>query len=200
MKHTANQWEILIYQFIQVHLIFIWIVGVCHNFFVLCVLPYDAFSFDFIGINESFCCDRDTRFTLPVYHPFILQCRLSERGGLLKTRCNIKFVENSAYSSLVYLSHYLWKLKFRIPIVVIYILNTAPRAYLDLYSSTLYNIMGIINNGENNITIMGDMNIDLLKCILHSNKMSILIIFFFIGFLYVITKPTWVCSTAATHR
>ena len=81
---------------------------------------------------------------------------------------------------------------------VIYRPNTAPRADLDLYSSTLYDIMGIINNGKQSCTIMGDMNIDLLKCTVHSKTNEYIDNIFSRGFLPIITKPTRVCSTAAT--
>ena len=50
---------------------------------------------------------------------------------------------------------------------VIYTPNTAPRADMDLFSTTLFEVMEIINNEHKIGVIMGDMNIDLLKCSKH---------------------------------
>ena len=41
--------------------------------------------------------------------------------------------------------------------------NTAPKADIDVFSSTLYDIMDIINKENKYGTILGDMNINLLK-------------------------------------
>jgi len=46
---------------------------------------------------------------------------------------------------------------------LIYRPNTEPRADIDRFSSTLFDIMDIINTENKVCVIIGDMNIDLLK-------------------------------------
>ena len=101
----------------------------------------------------------DTRLALPGYHPFVSRCRLNERGGGVGL-----FIKDSLQYTIredlsIFLPHVFESLFVETQITntqnviigVIYRPNTAPRADLDLYSSTLYDIMGIINNGKNHV-------------------------------------------------
>ena len=44
-----------------------------------CDLRGDSFVFDLIGVSEVFCCDNDTRLTLPGFQNLITCCR--DDGG-----------------------------------------------------------------------------------------------------------------------
>ena len=81
---------------------------------------------------------------------------------------------------------------------VIYRPNTQPRADMDVFSVTLYEIMDMINM-ENNFAIMiGDFNIDLLKYNIHDKTNEYVDNIFTRGFVPQITKPTRISSTSAT--
>jgi hypothetical protein len=81
---------------------------------------------------------------------------------------------------------------------VIYRPNTEPRADIDIFSSTLFDIMDLINTETKLCVIMGDMNIDLLKFGSHTKTSDYLDNIFSHGFLPVITKPTRISTTSAT--
>ena len=46
---------------------------------------------------------------------------------------------------------------------VIYRPNTQPRADIDVFSSTLFELMALINSERKSCVLMGDFNIDLVK-------------------------------------
>jgi len=81
---------------------------------------------------------------------------------------------------------------------VIYRPNTAPRADVDVFASTLYSILDIINAESRTCIIMGDMNINLLNYQIHQKTNEYLDNLFSRGFIPVITKPTRVCTSRAT--
>ena len=81
---------------------------------------------------------------------------------------------------------------------LIYRPNTEPRADIDIFSSTVFDIMDIINTENKLCVIMGDMNIDLLKFGSHTKTSDYLDNIFSHGFLPVITKPTRITTTSAT--
>ena len=80
---------------------------------------------------------------------------------------------------------------------VIYRPNSEPRADLDIYTTTMLDIMDIISKERKKCVIMGDMNIDLLKFESHRKTNNYLDNIFAHGFRPVITKPTR-CNSSAT--
>ena len=162
-------------------------------------------SFDFIGMSEVYRCDNDQRLILPGYHNLITRCREdSSKGGVgifVKDNQNFKIREDLS----VFIPHVFESLFIEIIssskssiVGVIYRPNTAPKANVDIFSSTLQDIMDIINNEHKHGVIMGDMNVDLLKFGSHPKTDDYLDNIFSHGFLPVITKPTRVTSSSAT--
>jgi hypothetical protein len=80
----------------------------------------------------------------------------------------------------------------------IYRLNTEPKADIDIFSTSLFDIMDIIAEEHKHGIMMGDMNIDLLNFQSHTNTCNYLDNVFSHGFLPTITKPTRVTQTSAT--
>ena len=166
----------------------------------------ETFAFDHIGISEAFRCDMDSRLTLLGYHPLITRCRQNERGGGVGVfiKCDIQYTIRDDLS--IFLPH-VFEAVFvettssgvRNSIVgVIYIPNTAPRADMDLFATTVFEVMEIINIEHKIGVIMGDMNIDLLKCSKHGKTNEYMNQIISLGYLPVVTKPTRVCASTAT--
>ena len=81
---------------------------------------------------------------------------------------------------------------------VIYRPNTAPKADLDIFTTTLHDIMNKINTERKHGIVMGDMNIDLLKFDIHNKTNDYLEALFSLGFSPVITLPTRLSQHSAT--
>ena len=81
---------------------------------------------------------------------------------------------------------------------LIYRPNTEPLADLDIFATSLSEILDIINNEHKQSIIMGDMNINLLKYDTHSKTNDYLNNLFSHGFLPLITKPTRVTPVTAS--
>ncbi len=81
---------------------------------------------------------------------------------------------------------------------VIYRPNSPPLADMDLFTSTLYNIMNTINRENKSSILLGDMNVDLLKYSLHNKTNEYLDGIVSHGFLPVITIPTRLTISSAT--
>ena len=80
----------------------------------------------------------------------------------------------------------------------IYRPNTFPKADLDVFITTLSEILHIINQENKNIILLGDFNIDLLKYETHMKTSDFLDEIFSFGLLPVITKPTRITDHSAT--
>ena len=183
--------------------------GLSHNWenfeTLLSELHSDVFSFDFVGVSEAYRCDMDTGLVLPGYHPIISRCRSNERGGgvamFIKSEIQYKIRDDLS----IFLPHIFESVfietsssdNHSIVVGVIYRPNSAPRADLDLFSSTLCDIMTIINSEQKTSMILGDMNID-LKYLKHKKTNDYLDNIFSLGYLPVVTKPTRVCASTAT--
>jgi hypothetical protein len=76
--------------------------------------------------------------------------------------------------------------------------NSDPRADVDIFSSTLFDIMEVLNTENKSCVIMGDMNIDLLKFGSHRKTSDYLDNLFSYGYLPLITRPTRVSKSSAT--
>lgn len=141
---------------------------------LLCDVHSPEFSFDFIGLSEVFRCDRDRRISLPGYHPIITRCRDSNdgcRGGVAffikntfdyKVRDDLSVFIPHVYESL-FIELLLPRFGKRTIIGVVYRPNTYPLADVDIFTTTLLDVMDHINNEKKKGIIMGDMNIDILK-------------------------------------
>jgi hypothetical protein len=81
---------------------------------------------------------------------------------------------------------------------VIYRPNTLPRADVDIFSSTLFDIMEIINSEGKPSLILDDFNICLLKYGINDKTSDYVDGILSRGFLPVIHKPTRVTHTSAT--
>ena len=81
---------------------------------------------------------------------------------------------------------------------VLYIPNSEPLAYIDIFSNNLEKIMDIIQNKNKYGLIMGDINKGLLKFEVHRRTDDYLNNLFSHGFLPVISKPTRVTNISAT--
>jgi hypothetical protein len=101
-------------------------------------------SFDCIGVSEVFCCDNDQRLFLPGYNNFITRCREdSYKGGVglfVKDNQNVK-IRNDLSVFIPHVFEFLFiefvsSSKSSI-IGVIYRPNTAPKANVDIFSSTV---------------------------------------------------------------
>ena len=80
----------------------------------------------------------------------------------------------------------------------IYRPNTQPKADIDIFTSTMLDIMDTINNEKTPCVIMGDFNIDLLKYNSHNKTNEYVDNIFSRGFLPLITKPTRIFQSSAT--
>ena len=81
---------------------------------------------------------------------------------------------------------------------VVYRPNSPPWADVDIFSNTINDIMAIINETNMKCTIMGDVNIDLLKYSNQPKINSYLDMIVANGFLPSITKPTRITAQTAT--
>ena len=173
---------------------------------LMCNLNTNTFSFDCIGISELYQCAHDTRVHLPGYHNIITRCRDDGfRGGVgLFVKDKIEYKIRNDLS--VFIAHVFESLFIEIDysptckqvIGVIYRPNTAPMADIDIFSSTLFEIMDIVNFENKHCIIMGDMNIDFLKYNSDNKSNEYLDDIIAHGFLPIISIPTRVVKQSAT--
>jgi len=175
---------------------------------LLCELHGDSCSFDFIGISEIFNCDKDSRLVLPGYHNIITRCRNNGNGGgvglFVKDEFDFKIRNDlSVFVPHVFESLFIeiiskTKSNKNLIIGVIYRPNTSPRADFDIFSSTLQDLMDIINNERKQSVFMGDFNIDLLKFGIHEKTNDYVNGIFSRGYMPVILQPTRLSFSTAT--
>ena len=146
------------------------------------------------------------RLALTGYHKLIKRCREDDSHGgvglFVKENINIKLREDLS----IFIPHVFESIFIEILsgpnkntiVGVIYRPNTIPRADIDIFTSTLFDLMNIINIEKKKSTIMGDFNIDLLKYNSHEKTNDYVDNIFSQGFLPLITKPTRVTSSSAT--
>ena len=166
----------------------------------------ESFSFDILGISEIFKCQDDERLSLPGYHKLITQCRDDGlRGGVglfIKDNINYNVREDiSVFTPHIFESLFIEIIqqnKKNTVVGVIYRPTTEPRADIDIFASTLFDLMDLVNIETKHCVIMGDMNIDLLKFGYHNKTSDHLDNIFSHGFLPTITKPTRISHTSAT--
>jgi hypothetical protein len=157
-------------------------------------------------VSEVFHVDRDPRIVLPGYHNIITRCRNEDgRGGVglfIKDSINFKVREDlSVFIPHVYESLFVEvenESHKKIIAGVIYRPNTLPSADVDVFTSTLFDIMEIINTDGKSSLILGDVNICLLKYGTNDKTRDYVDGILSRGFLPVIHKPTRVTHTSAT--
>jgi len=119
-------------------------------------------SFDFIGVSEVCRCENDQRLMLPGCHSLITRYRENgSKGGVglfVKDDQNIEIRDDLS----VFIPHIFEYLFIEIVssskssiVGVIYRPNTAPKTDVDVSSSTLKDIMDIINNEHKHDVITG---------------------------------------------
>ena len=178
------------------------------NFYdFLCSIHSETFSFDVIGLSEVFRCDLDQRISLSGYHKIITRCRSTDtsRGGVaLFIKENIDYKVRDDLS--VFIPHVFESLFVELQptngkhtiIGVIYRPNTFPLADVDIFTTTLLDVMDQINHENKKGIIMGDMNIDMLKYGTHDRTETYVDGIFSRGFRPCILKPTRLTHTSAT--
>lgn len=174
----------------------------------LCELGSTTFSFDFIGLTETFRIDDVSPYHLDGYHPLEHSPRPEgddNRGGIgLYIKDKFSFRRRSDIS--VFIPHVFESIFYEInltqakPLIlgVIYRPNTLPRADFDIFIQTLYDITGIIEAEHKFICLLGDFNIDLLKFQTHSKTNDFIDSMFARGYMPLITKPTRITEHSAT--
>ena len=172
---------------------------------LLCEIHGDTFSFDYIGISETFRTDIHN-LNLPGYHNMISRTREnSSRGGVgLYINENIQYTIREDIS--VFIPHIFESIFIEVKtkheknqiIGVIYRPNTAPKADINIFSTTFIDILEIINKENKNSVIMGDFNIDLLQFSNHSTTDNFVNNVLSHSFIPVITRPTRLTFTSAT--
>ena len=173
---------------------------------LICDLHDENFSFDYIGVSEVFKCDKDLRLVLPGFHKLITRSRVEDNHGgvglFIKQNIQFKIREDlSIFIPHVFESFFIEVLSDtnkNTIVGVIYRPNTQPKADMDIFTSTLFDLVNIINAEKKQSTIMGDFNIDLLKYNSHEKTNDYVDNLFTQGFMPLITKPTRVTSTSAT--
>jgi len=175
---------------------------------VLYNMQGEKLSFDFIGVTEIFKCDRDSRIYLPGFHDLISRHRKDcVRGGVglfIKEHIHFKIREDLS----VFIPHIFESVFVEIIqpneaqtnniIGIIYRPNTQPKADLDIFTSTLFDILDIINNEKKLCVLLGDLNIDLLKYNLHEKTNDFVDNMFAQGFIPLIHKPTRIKKSSAS--
>ena len=164
----------------------------------------DHFSFDVVGINEVFGCDNDKRIYLPGYQNIFTRSRDDGNRGavalFIKDNIQFKIGEDiRVFIPQIFESSFIeidTSKGDKAIVGVIYKPNTALRA--DLFTSTIHDIINIINTEGKYGIILDDMNIDLLKYDNYTKTNDCLESMFSIGFSPVITLPTRLASSSAT--
>ena len=169
-------------------------------------LNTDTFNFDVIGISECYRHEYDNRIHLEGYHDIVSRNRKEGRKGGIGLFINetIKFKVRDDIS--VFIPHVFESIFVELEtglhskeiVGVIYRPNTPPLADIDIFTENISEIMNTLNNDNVHATIMGDMNIDLMKYGCHEITNSNVDSIFSNGFIPVITKPTRIGNTSAT--
>ena len=169
-------------------------------------LHSSSFSFDFIGLSETFKVDSLTNMTMEGYHSPLFRIRTNcNRGGVgLFIKESYSYTVRDDLS--VFIPHVIETLfvEFKISetkkavLGVIYRPNTAPKADLNIFTTTLLEIINLINNEHKQCILMGDFNIDLLQYNNHNATNNFLDDMFSLNLIPSISKATRVTHQTAT--
>ena len=174
--------------------------------FLVNTLHSDDFSFDFIGISESFRCESDTRLHIQGYQALVSKDRVDDyRGGVaLFVKENIHYTIRTDLSIFIPNVFESLFIEYRVNhrskqlLGIVYRPNTPPKADMNTFTEIMNAIMEQINKERKLAIIMGDMNIDLLKYTGNDKISTYIENIFSNGFLPVITKPTRIGPTSST--
>jgi predicted nucleotidyltransferase len=175
-----------------------------------CTLLYDMGSniggFDVIGVTELFSM-AEGQCLLTGYHPLVFATRNnsnSSKGGVgvyIKDTLKYKmrhdlciFIPNIFESIFIEINLGHKKLI----IGTVYRPNSYPNADIDIFMQTMNDLQQLLAAENKETYLMGDMNIDLLKCSSHHKTGEYLESVFSHGFLPLITKPTRITDHSAT--
>ncbi len=148
----------------------------------------ELFSFDVIGITEIFHVHKDISYKMDGYHPLLYNTRSREngsRGGVgIYVRDHLTYIDRPDIS--VFIPHVFESLfievqinsKQSIIIGNIYRPNTAPKADLDVFHHTLFELIDTINSQNKKLFLMGDFNIDMMRLKIIIKPMIFLKVFF----------------------
>ena len=163
-------------------------------------------SFDVVGMSEVYRCERDPRLALPGYDNLITRCRDDDgRGGVgLFIKISINCIVRHDLS--VCIPHVFESLFVEINmnsnmksiVGIIYRPNTQPRADVDIFSSTLFDLMEIINLEKKKCVMIEDFDIGLIKFKLHDKTNKYIAIYFTHGYMPMIHRPTRLTHSSAT--
>jgi len=168
----------------------------------------DTFTFDVIGLSETFRVPPNILYTLNGYHSFEHKTRPEGddgRGGVgLFINSNLKYTVREDLS--IFTSHVIESLFIELEICttksiiigIVYRPNTPPRASLDKFTESIGHINDQIALENKTAIIMGDFNIDLLKYGNHPKTKLFVDNMFSHGLLPQISRPTRVTEHTAT--
>ena len=163
---------------------------------------------DVIALSEIWRFPDTTSFKLEGFSPMKHKLRPENddvKGGVgIFVRENFTFHERSDIS--VFIPHVCETIFIEIEmpntknIVIgsLYRPNTAPKADMDIFMSSLSDIVDIINQENKEIILLGDFNIDLLKFEKHEKTNCFLNDIISQGLFPIITKPTRITEHSAT--
>ena len=166
----------------------------------------DKFQFDIIGLSEIF--QIHTNINLPGYHNFIFKSRPDDtdtRGGIgffikqsytFKIRNDLSiFIPNVIETLFIEITNIHKKACI---FGIIYRPNSPPKASIDTFTDNLFDIIDQVNITKQQLTLMGDFNIDLLQYTNHSKTSNFIDNIISSGMMPHITKPTRITDHSAT--
>lgn len=165
----------------------------------------ENFSFDIIGLTEVFTINSMLKYELDGYHDLQYKTRNSNGGGVglyIKDNLNYKVRDDLS----VFIPHVIETLFVEICLSksksliagIVYRPNTLPKADIDIFISSISDILDIINRENKMLLLSGDFNIDLLQYDTHGKTRTFIDNCFASGALPIITKPTRITSHSAT--
>ena len=174
---------------------------------LLCDMSTSTFSFDIIGLTEIHTVVPNINYNLSGYHSPKFKPRQANddgKGGVgiyVKETINFKMRDDLS----IFIPHIIETIFIEMTIDhknmvcgVIYRPNTLPKADLDIFTTTLFEIVDKITNENKSLLLLGDFNIDLLKYETHNKTNDFVDNLFATGLSPLITKPTRITDHSAT--
>ena len=163
--------------------------------------------YDIIGLTEIHTIQDDFDYSLEGYHKLEKHTRPvgdDGWGGVgIYLNSSIPFKKRPDLS--VFIPHIIETVFIEIKCMhktiicgSIYRPNTAPKADLDIFMKTLSDILDILTEEHNNVILLGDFNIDLLKFETHHKTSNFIDDIYSHGLCPLITKPTRITEHSAT--
>ena len=155
-------------------------------------------DFDIIGITETWITQNNyDLFPLPNYHEPYQKYRINRKGGgvLLYVRDNIQYRTRPDWQmGQDFIENIFIEIERRslntTKNVIIGLIYRVPDSNADLFNKELLDILQKITKENKFIYIMGDYNLDFLKCSEHEYTQEFLDIMYSNNLIPTITKPT----------